>query len=112
MVRMIYSSVPDKAITSLKGDKVALRIVLSENIGSFFTAKCLAGICNFPTKGSCVELRKAITELIEEESLPIIATSDGFSWTKNSDDLRVYAESLRLRIKGLERRICAVVGMI
>jgi hypothetical protein len=103
----IYSSVPEEQFI-LSGDHQRLVAHLKSHKGQFFKARKLAEACGFRTTGTQVELRKAITELIELGGHPIVSTSKGFSWAYHPNMLRHYEESLQFRLKGLQRRINAV----
>lgn len=68
------------------------------------TAREIAKATGYNTKGSQVELRKAITELIEIDKVPIISLSNGFMIAHHPNQMRHYAKRLRERIMGIERR--------
>lgn len=106
----IYSTVPDENINSNYDDKrhKVLKF-LKENQGTFFKAGVIAKAVEFPTKGTQVEVRKAITELIEIDQKPIIATSKGFSYAQHPNQLKFYVNSLEERKQGLQRRIDKVL---
>lgn len=105
----IYSSVPEKNIKEIPDENRAkIYKFLCDNKGKHFTAREIAINCNFPKNGTQVEVRKLITELIEIDVLPIVATSRGFSLATNRNQLETYVASLGERLQGLERRIKAV----
>lgn len=68
------------------------------------TAREIAKATGYNTKGSQVELRKAIAELIEVDKVPIISLSNGFMIAHHPNQMRHYAKRLRERIMGIERR--------
>ena len=105
----IYSTVPLEMIEKVDSSK-KLEIVhfLKANKEICFTAKSIAQKCGFPNKGTHIEVRRAITELIECNGASIIATSKGFCWTDELDKLIEYSTTLNLRKLGLERRIKAI----
>ena len=80
----------------------------AQNKGTFFKARQLAEKIGYPVKGTQVELRKAITELIEIELTPIVGNVSGFTWATNANMVRFYLESLESRRYGLQRRIDSV----
>jgi len=106
----IYSSVPDDHIDrgDWSGEKKRMENLLRNNKGEMMTASKIATICEFKKTGTNVEVRKAITELIEDDRLPIIATSKGFTWATSKSMVGDYVDSLETRKKGLDRRIDAV----
>lgn len=105
----IYSSLEEIKPTTTYEDRTKAYTQLT---GKFQTAKELSRACGFNTRGSCVHARKVITELIECEMRPIIATSRGFKIAVTIDELKEYRESLKKRNKGLLRRIRAVEVII
>ena len=68
------------------------------------TAREIAKATGYNTRGSQVELRKAISELIEIDNVPIISLSNGFMIAHHPNQMRHYAKTLRERIQGIERR--------
>ena len=81
---------------------------MKENKGEWYKARTLALECGFNTKGTQVELRKAITELLELEHYPIVSGSSGYCWATNSNMLMHYLIDLNNRKMGLQRRIDCV----
>jgi len=79
--------------------------LLKRNPDRFIKAKKIAEECGMETRQTQVEVRKAITELIEEFDAPIVAGANGFCYTKNPRKLQEYAQSLEQRQMGLKRRI-------
>ena len=106
----VYSTVPSKNIQAKdwSEEKTMLLNTLRNRPGVFFPAKMLAIECGFPDNGTQVELRKAATELLEIDMLPIVSTSSGFAWATCANMVKRYGESLRQRSSGLDRRIEAV----
>lgn len=108
----VYSSVPDKAFASHYGSKEELKRVLSEVPGKFFSSRRLAKLTGYSDKGTCVDLRKAITELIEEEREPIVSGPKGYAKAKGVNQLIFCRDALEQRRMGLDRRIEAYAVMI
>ena len=105
----IYSSVPKDAIEpgfTEQKDKV-LRL-LKTNPKVFFNARVIAKTCGFPIRGTQVEVRNAITMLIEPDQQPIVSNAKGFAYTEDPNMIDFYARSLEERLAGLERRIRSV----
>lgn len=102
----IYSIIPPENIDKeyIK-NKWHIRNFLRDRKGKFFRAKTIALLCGFPNKETCVEVRNAITILIEKNNEPIIATSKGFGYATNIEDIKNYADQLEKRQMGLQRRI-------
>lgn len=98
----IYSTVPEKAIKPMKDRQVILRVLQKNRL---LTAIKIAKIAGWPTRGTQVEVRKAITELIELDGHPIISGSDGFMLATTKAQLLDYIEQLEHRKQGLQRRI-------
>jgi len=107
----IYSTVPrDQLLNSNETQEYRQPILLflKNHTGKFFTAKQIAIKCVFPTRGTQVEVRKAITLLLEIDKEPIMSMSKGFGYVTNANQMDFYAESLEERLKGLQRRIKSV----
>ena len=105
----IYSTIPEEHIEEMPEElKDKLSNHLESYKGTFFKAMPLAKAIGYPTKGTQVELRKAITELIEEQKLPIVSNPKGFTWATCSNMIKFYLEALQHRKQGLERRIKSV----
>jgi len=103
----VYSSVPFKFEDDYT-KRISLAKFLSDNKGSSYTAKTLAKECGYPEGGTQVELRKAVTCLIELDCMPVISTSFGFMWPTSKRQLLHYVEGLERRKMGLQRRIDSV----
>jgi hypothetical protein len=102
----IYSTVPEENIkTGYEEERHKVLNFLKANKGKFFNAKPLATACGFPIRGTQVEVRKAVTLLIELDNEPIVATARGFAYASCPNQLKVYAEHLEERAQGLQRRI-------
>ena len=105
----IYCIVPEHKIK--KGWEHRRRRILDflqRRIDKSYTAKQIAAETGYPMRGSQVEVRKAITLLIEVDEQPIISTSDGFKYTQNKEELKEYMDSLQSRVDGIRRRIEAL----
>lgn len=89
------------------GYKEELVRYLKDRPGQFFKAKFLASKTGFPVRGTQAELRKAVTELLEE-GCPIVANSSGFAWAAHPNMLKKYMQDLEYRLLGLNRRIDSV----
>ena len=115
----IYSTVPVGNLSKINPlSKKAVLDILKNNPGKFYHARRLAELSKLPTKGSQVELRKIITELVELEHHPIVSfVGAGYSYTPDSLDIRrnmirKCIEALEHRDEGLHRRINAYRGML
>ena len=111
MIDNIYSSVPDEVLLNTNETQEYREPILSllkSSEGLCITAKRIAEICGFPTRGTQVEVRKAITLLIEVDKEPIISLSQGFAYTTQSNQMTNYADRLEERNQGIQRRIKAV----
>ena len=107
----IYISVPSDALLNTDETPEYRKPILEflkERTGQFFTAKEIATICKFPTRGTQVEVRKAITLLLEIDKEPIMSMAKGFGYVTNTHQMNFYAEQLEERLKGLQRRIRSV----
>ena len=103
----IYETVPFE-VNVKEEELAAVKTLLEQNLGTWFTARKIAEKTGLPMKGTQVGVRKAITNLIEEHSCPIVAGPAGFTWTYEPNMLRHYHQSLQERHLGLMRRIRAV----
>lgn len=105
----IYSTVPNFKDPAIE-DKELLKVIeiLRENRHRFMCVKDIAKLADLPTSSTCVKARKIITILIEEYSMPIISTNEGFMLTDKISMIVAYQESLRSRIKGIQRRVDAL----
>ena len=110
-IRDIYSSVPEDSF-EIPQEEIAKREpilnFLKENTGKFFTAREIAKQCGFPMSGTQVEVRKAITLLLEIDRHPIMSMSKGFGYVTKAHQMNFYADQLEERMHGLQRRIQAV----
>ena len=109
----IYSTIPNeiKPTTTLD-DRKKVVAYMKNNIGKYETAKNISANVGFKYKDNSVHLRKVITELIYFNHIPIIANSRGFKITRSMKELISYSDSLKLRMKGFQRRINAVDAII
>ena len=103
---MVFETVPEKEMQRF-GDTNRLLQFLEKEKGKFHTAKKLAIFFNFRTSGTQVELRKTITEFLEQ-GYPIISTGQGFSWASNKQQMLYYISTLESRVQGINRRILSL----
>jgi len=107
----IYSTVPEEAFLQKCEEPEHRRPILEflqYNTGKFFTAKQIAKECGFPTTGTQVEVRKAITLLLEIDKQPIMSMVRGYGYVTTRSQMNFYADALEERLKGLLRRIQVV----
>jgi hypothetical protein len=100
----VYTSVTSDLIRQNVPDSANILYLLKYKPDHYFTAKKIAEILGFPSRGSCVEVRKAITELIERHGHPIVSDNHGFCYTHDKNKLVAYSNSLLLRQKGICKR--------
>jgi len=109
----IYSTVPDEVLEdrSLDPERQKIFNFLAEAHGPK-TAREIAQQTGYPTRGTQVEVRKAITQLLEIDQKPIISVGKGFMIADHPNQMIRYAERLRERIQGIERRarICEQIA--
>ena len=101
----IYSSVPNEILEDKSLD--ARRDVILEYLNTSDepkTARNIATECGYPTRGTQVEVRKAITQLIEIDKMPIISVAKGFMVATCANQMNNYAERLTERCQGILRR--------
>jgi biotin operon repressor len=72
--------------------------------GNRITSKEIAHTLNIERGPSSIKIRKRITKLIEEGH-PIDATSSGYMYIFNEDQLNEYRKNLQSRIDGIEKRM-------
>ena len=107
----VYSSVPQDAMLNTNetpGYRQPILDFLRNRSGQIYTAREIAIQCKFPTRGTQVEVRKAITLLLEIDREPIMSMSKGFSYVTQPNQMDFYADQLEERLQGLQRRIKAV----
>ena len=107
----IYSSVPEEQLLNTNETpeyRQPILDFLKSKPSRFFTAKKIAEECGFPTRGTQVEVRKAITLLLEIDKEPIMSMSNGFAYVLKGIQMGFYADKLEERLQGLQRRIKAV----
>jgi len=105
----IFSSVPQEHIKPIPAAKRALILqLLRRNVNKWLKAREIALSCQLPTRGTQIEVRKAIAELTENELQPIISTGRGFCYTDDMEQVTQYCWSLDSRILGIQRRIKAL----
>ena len=100
----IYSSVEEKMEYGEK-QREALRQVLMKHPNKWFKSTELCRICGFKASKTEVQVRKAITELIEEEKLAIISSTKGYCLVHSARFIDNYITDLRSRVAGINRRI-------
>ena len=110
----IYRSVPEHAFSANVDIKTRQAILglLQRNKGRYLKAYQIAKEVGLPERGTQVEVRKAITELIECNSAPIISTGSGYTYATNKNMLQLYADRLNERMMGLQKRIESINKMI
>lgn len=109
---MIYETVPKEQIVGFVDDRSFRQPILDflkEKPGVFFKAREIAKATGLPVRGTQVEVRKAITQLIEIDREPIVSNEKGFSYTEKPEMLLFYARCLEERKQGIERRIQAIL---
>ena len=101
----IYSSVNKRHLKQQTIDqKNKLRSFLQAHLNTNYNSQTLATLTGYPTKKTCVELRKALAELIDE-GMPIISNDDGYKLTTDKEEIRKCIQSLQKRELGIARRI-------
>jgi biotin operon repressor len=84
--------------------KNKLREFLQSHPNTTYNSQSLATATGYPTKKTCVELRKALAELIDE-GIPIISDDNGYKLTTDKDEIWKCIKSLEKRQQGISRRI-------
>ena len=109
----IYSTVPGEILEDTSLDPVRANIYeyLQMQQGPK-TAREIAKECGYKTSGTQVEVRKAITQLLEIDKKPIISVGKGFMIATSPEQMRHYAKRLLERCQGIERRarICREIA--
>lgn len=109
----IYSSVPEEVLEDKSPDpgREAIYEFLCNSQGPK-TAREIAKECGYKTTGTQVEVRKAITQLLEVDRRPIISVGKGFMIADHPNQMMRYAERLLERCQGIERRakICREIA--
>jgi glyoxylate carboligase len=109
----IYSTVPGEILedTTLDPARANIYEYLQMQKGPK-TAREIAKECGYKTTGTQVEVRKAITQLLEVDRKPIISVGKGFMIAEHPNQMRRYAERLLERCQGIERRarICREIA--
>lgn len=101
----IYSSVNKRHLKQQTIDqKNKLREFLQSHPDTIFNSQSLATATGYPAKKTCVELRKALAELIDE-GIPIISDDNGYKLTTDKDEIWKCIKSLEKRQQGISRRI-------
>ena len=101
----IYSSVPEEAMEIQDPERQLILEFLEKNAGKFYTARQIAKEVGLPVRGTQVEVRKAITMLIEIDMKPIMSNAKGFALVDQSNQMYFYARQLEERMLGIQRRI-------
>ena len=99
---------PDKFLDRQAKDFQTRRLMLDflrRNKGKFFKAIKIAEIFSLPKTSTQVQARLLITQLIEIDNQPIIATNKGFAYTDDPKQIFEYMNNLEQRKKGIVRRI-------
>lgn len=86
-----------------------LRAILeNEPNHAYIQAKDLAKRAGFPTNGTQIQMRQAITKLIELHECPIVSNHHGYAWADNVNQIDMCMAQLEERRLGLNRRIIAL----
>ena len=110
---MIYESIPEKHKINISEQQLSeLIYYLWIHRGTYIKSNEIARATGFNNKGSCVELRNAITILIEEKELPIIADNNGYCYATDTEMIRKYVQTLIGRVQGINKRINALTIMV
>lgn len=104
---MIYETVPDEVLREYEDPYIILEF-LKRNNGEWIPAKVIQEECKLNDSQTCPSIRKHITEMIEKQHIPIIASGKGFKLTSDIEELDKYIENLESRKQGLQRRINAI----
>lgn len=101
----IYSSVNKRHIKKQTIEqKNKLREFLQTHPDTIYNSIQLAFATGYPANKTCVELRKALAELIDE-GMPIISNDNGYKLTNNKQEITDCITSLQKREQGISRRI-------
>ena len=105
----IYSTVPAKAVQETPDDdKYKILGLLQDRAGEWITSNEIARETGYKVGNSQVEVRKAITILIELDNEPIISGHDGYKYAQTNDEIQEYITALEKRMFGLQRRITSL----
>jgi hypothetical protein len=88
----------------------ALIMLLTDHRGkkNAIKAGALAAIISILDTGGSPITRRYIRQVIEENGLPVGASSDGYYWLETEAELAEYLGNLRSRIKKIAERIVMV----
>ena len=89
---------------SSTSEKILNLIEMASLKDNRITSKEIAHTLNIDRGPSSIKIRKRITKLIEEGH-PIDATSSGYMYIFNEDQLNEYRKNLQSRIDGIEKRM-------
>lgn len=81
------------------------RILETEPNHAFIQAKDLAKRAGFPTNGTQIQMRQAITKLIELQECPIVSNHHGYAWADTPNQIELCINQLQERVSGLQRRM-------
>lgn len=106
----IYDTIPEETLNKkyTKEYRDQVLEVLKREPGRFYTSRELAQESGLPVGGTQIEVRYAITLLIEVDNQPIVSNVKGYAYTENPHQLEFYAKDLQNRMNGLQRRINAI----
>jgi len=90
-------------------EKEKLKKFLEFNPNRYFKGKDLSRRCGFTNSATSVQLRKAITELVCVDKVPIVSDSAGYMYATRKKAVEYYIDNLSDRVAGIQRRIYALI---
>jgi hypothetical protein len=88
------------------------KVLYNQPNHTYIHAKELAKLSGFPTNGTQIQMRQAISWLIEKQGCPIVSNHMGYSWADNPREMQMCIDQLNERLNGIMRRRDALVQIM
>jgi hypothetical protein len=109
-----HSTVPQQPRTRITGPdlKQALLYTLKKGKSNAMTCARIDKVLDLNSEGTYTEIRKACTELLEVDRVPVISCNRGMFIAETEEELKKYRESIAARAEGLFKRLGALKGIV
>lgn len=102
----VYEIVPDSPQIDPELRDRVLDIIIDSKLP--IKASQITKMLRLKASEGSVTVRKAITELVHYDRVPIIATPKGYMLAKSEEQIDHYLENLEARKNGIDRRIADI----
>lgn len=106
----IYQSVPESILdrnAKTYHQRKKLLFILMSKQDTFIKSVDLSIQSGYGTHGNSVQMRYDINDM-QLEGIPILASREGFCYTRDLDKWSEYYDNIKKRIQGLQRKLDAI----